>query len=59
MTLTCCPAGWCWVQVFGVESHRLALVLAARGELAKLLSRAILAEMGVASSKNVKLVNYL
>lgn len=42
-----------------MESHRLALVLAARGELAKLLSRAILAEMGLVSSKNMKLVNYL
>lgn len=55
----CCVAEWRWVQVFGVESHRLALVLAARGELAKLLSRAILAEMGLVSSKNMKLVNYL
>lgn len=59
LTCACCVPVWCWAQVFGVESHRLALVLAARGELAKLLSRAILAEMGLVSSKNMKLVNYL
>lgn len=50
---------WPWpAQVHSVDSHRLALALAARGKLAPLLREAILGELGI-SSGNVRLANLL
>ena len=45
-------------QVHSVDSHRLALALAAREKLAPMLREAILSEVGL-SSGNVRLSNLL
>jgi hypothetical protein len=52
-----CPA-FLSVQVYSVDSHRLALNLAAKGTLAPLVREVIMTEMGI-SSGNVRLVNLL
>eukprot|EP00775_Hariotina_reticulata_P002502 gene2502-2806_t len=46
------------IKVYSVDSHRLALNLAARGTLAPLVREVILTEMGI-SSGNVRLANLL
>lgn len=45
-------------QVHSVDSHRLALALAARDKLAPMIREAILSEVGL-SSGNVRLTNLL
>lgn len=44
------------LQVYGVDSHRLALALARQRKLAPIIREAVLGEMGI-NSGNVRLVN--
>jgi hypothetical protein len=47
------------VQVWSVDSHRLAMALDKRGKLLRIVRGALLSEMGLPDPSNMRLVNLL